>query len=278
MFKVNYENKKHRSHRSFYFAVILTIVLVFIAIQESKGSNELSKLEKFTFESVAAKPVVAKNVSMEESFETLDEWSNSLLDMEHIGAKWLLRWDMEISEANMEELAQQIYIDEHRKMLNKVISENGTYITGLIPNHNGSLSIQRVFDEIGNDKVIVLLQLENDPTKSKMLEAFINNADKSILKLGKQVTVSVKITGVMQEDALRRIKKVTHSSTVEEYKDESMKVVTAYSSKLKKSYWLTDNKMVNLQYAVYVDKNTKNSILTLAIPLISGEFGEISAN
>lgn len=276
MIKINRSHKKRRSQLSSYIAISLTIILVLNAWLERNGTKELTNAENFTFKSVSAS--IATSASVEGNFETLDKWSDSLLDKEHIGAKWLIRWEMDITKENMEKLAQRIYIDEHKNMLNKVISQNGTYISGVIPNHNGSLTIQRVFDEIGDDKVIVLLQLEHDPTKTKVLKDFIKNADKSILSLADEITVSIKVTGAMQEDAMKRIKQVTHSSIVEEYKDASMKVVTAYSSKLKNSYWLTENKMVNLQYATYADKNTENSILTLAIPLISGEFGEFSAN
>src|SRR5690606_32581254 len=114
--------------------------------------------------------------------------------------------------------------------------------------------------------------------QEKELKGYIEYVDEVMRGYASDIAFSAKITGQMKADAMSRIEQVTNSISVEEYKDDSMKIVTAYSAKLRNNFWPNQNKMVNLQYAIYVDENTEDSILTLAIPLISGEFGEIIPN
>ena len=271
------KRQKSQSKITLLLGIIAGIILVGVAIMETKGVTIgwKSSSTKWFGELNAQS---ASLHSFSETFTTLDQWSDELLDKEHRGSQWPFRWDITLKQNNMEQLAQHLYIDEYNSPLNKVISQKGSHITGVIPAYNGKLTLQHIIDEQGTENVVVLLQLEHIPEKDETFKKYVNELDKTITKYANNVALSAKITGTMQPDATKRISSVTDSIVVEEYKDETMKVVTGYSKKLKKSYWLTNNKMINLQYAVYVDKNSKNSILTLAIPLISGEFGQTSAN
>jgi|GEM_PF-3999722 len=272
---MHYTNRKSKSRVSLLWSSLLALVLIGIAIIESRGiSIELSSHTPTNFMS-SADALGKKHYSVNDSVTTLIEWSDQLLDSKQADVMWTMRWDMNLESYSLEQLAQLLYIDEYNNALNKVISHNGTHITGAIPQHNGKLILQRVENEAGDFKVVALLQLKHIGSEEKKLKKFITYTDDMISQHADDITFSVKITGPMQDDALKRIKTVTGSTLVEEYKDEAMKVVTAYSPKLEKSYWLKANKMINLQYAVYIDKDSENSILTLAVPLISGEFGEV---
>lgn len=269
--------RKKSSSRSLIWAILVALLLIAMAIVESRGSGK-SIQQVLKADELPLKNETFASYSVNDTLSALDEWSDALLDTEQAGVKWTFRWDFSLKEHNMEQLAQLLFVDEYNYALNKIISQEGKYITGAIPAHNGKLTLQQVENEEGLKKVVAILLLEHNTSKHKKLKSFVKQTDSIMSDHAKDISFSAKVTGSMQDDAAKRIEQVTQSSKVEEYKDEAMKVITAYSPKIKKSYWLSNNKMVNLQYAMYVDKNTEDSILTLAIPLISGEFGETLAN
>lgn len=278
----NYKGRTKKSRVSLLLATLLALVLMGIAIVQSNGlsnNEQLSLIDSDTSSKVSSShEITAFNQSIVQTVSALQNWSKDLLELEQTGLKWTVRWDLDLEAENMEDMAQQLYIDQYKKALNKVITQNGAHISGAIPQYNGKLTLQRVENESGDQKVIVLLQVDHQIKQQKELKGYIEYVDEVMRGYASDITYSAKITGPMKADAMSRIEQVTNSTSVEEYKDDSMKIVTAYSAKLRNSYWINENKMVNLQYAVYVDENTKDSFLTLAVPLISGEFGEIIPN
>src|SRR5690606_27657648 len=105
-----YTSRKGKSRASYLWAVLLALVLIGIAIIESRGIS-IDPLSTTTKQSKTAmnQTLTPISYSVEDSLTNLEQWSAQLLDLKHNEIQWTIRWDMSLDQHNMEPIAQLLY-------------------------------------------------------------------------------------------------------------------------------------------------------------------------
>ena len=257
---------KHSSKHSIIMALtVLLLLLIFAWLQEKYSFSIFAKEES--------------NVSY--NVEQLWNWSNQLqVDNEAIknfNNQWSIRWDAKLPSGGMEQLAAHIFTDEKGNPIPKAISQQGKYIEGNV--HGGKITLHKTDSQLEEQKVVILFVLNSSQVTKKQLQTYIEVLHKEINELDKVASMSIKVSGTLSDkvkpDDLFVI--ISPLTIVDEYKDNSMKVLTMYTPLIKESLTISNQKNANLQYAVYEDERYENYVFTMGIPLISGEFGETTS-
>jgi len=212
-----------------------------------------------------------------QDFEQLLHWSEELMDGGAMAGQWSFRWDATLLNGTMEELANELFITSKGELLPRNIRANGNAIDGQWQLPGSLIKLVRTEQDKIAEKVSVMLQVDaNGLEKAAELKKTIQNVQRLLQAKDQNVQMNIKVFGqANDEHALNDLKRMAIGQTVEEYSDHGTNSVTFFSNRIKQYRWLSDGKMVNLQASLHKSSIDGQHSLTLGVPLISGEFGEI---
>lgn len=205
------------------------------------------------------------------------KWSDQLLAEGASAGEWSLRWDATLSTESFKELTEQFFENAKGEPLPKNIRKNGSLIDGEGAIKGSHLQLSTIDDQKNEQSTIILLQIEQGSMdKLESMRSFVTKIHTRILEEDAHATVSMKVFGVAKEDnSLKTLQHLAVAQIVDQYEDFGTKSSTLYSSSIQNYRFVNQEKMANLQLSEHQNSINGEVTITLAVPLISGEFGEI---
>jgi len=212
-----------------------------------------------------------------QDLEQLFDWSEELMNGGAMAGQWSLRWDVTLLHDVMGELADELFITPKGELLHRNVRENGNVIDGQWLYPNSTIKLVRTEQDKIAEKVSIMLQVNsNELEKASELKKSIQSMHRLLQLKDQNVQMSIKVFGqAKHKQVLTDLKSLAVAQTIEEYADQGTKSVTFFSNRIKQYRWLSNGKMVNIQASLHKSSIDEQYTLTLGIPLISGEFGEI---
>jgi len=205
------------------------------------------------------------------------KWSNELLLDGATEGEWNLRWDTTLSQVSFQQLTEQFFKDTKGSPLPKNIRHNGATVDGIgvIKGSHLKLSSTEQLDD--RNTTIILLQIEQGSIERlESMKTYVNQLHNLIIDHDPQAQLSMKVFGTAKNNqSLKTLQNLSISKIVEQYEDTGTKSSTLFTNSIQTSKWVDNGKMANLQLSEHHSSIDNEVTITLAIPLISGEFGEI---
>ena len=205
------------------------------------------------------------------------KWSDELLLDGAAKGKWYLRWDTTLSSASFQQLTDQFFKDANGAPLPKNIRKNSATIDGMGSYKGSHLQLSTIEQLNDSNPTIILLQIEQgNIDRFESMKTYVSQLNRLIIAQDPQAQMSMKVFGTAQNaQSLKTLQKLSVSQIVEQYEDVGTKSSTLFTNSVQTSRWVNDGKMANLQLSEHRSSIDANVTITLAIPLISGEFGEV---
>lgn len=212
-----------------------------------------------------------------QDLEQLMNWSQELMDGGAMNGQWSFRWDATLLNGTMEEVADELFITPKGELLPRNIRQHGNAIDGQWQLPGSTIKLVRTEQDKIAEKVSIMLQVDsNELGKTSELKKYIQNLQRLLQSKDQNVQMNIKVFGqAKHKQALTDLKRLAVAQTIEEYADRGTNSVTFFSNQIKQYRWLSSGKMVNIQASLHKSSIDEQYTLTLGIPLISGEFGEI---
>lgn len=212
-----------------------------------------------------------------QDFELLLDWSNELIDGGTMTGQWSFRWDATLLNGSMEGLAKELFITPKGELLHRNIRENGNAMDGQWQLPGSVIKLVRTDQDKIAEKVTVMLQLDaSELEKAAELKKSVRDLHRLLQEKDQNVQMNMKVFGQAKHNqVLSDLKSLAVAQTLEEYGDHGTTSVTYFSNRIKQFRWLSNGKMVNIQASLHKSSIDGDYTLTIGVPLISGEFGEI---
>lgn len=212
-----------------------------------------------------------------QDFNQLVSWSGELLDGGAMSGQWSLRWDVTLAYDTLEGLAKELFINERGELLPKNIRANGDVYDGEWLVESSVLRLARTEQDKLAEKVTITLQIDaSELEKASELKETVGLLHRKLQAKDQNVQMNIKVFGQAKHDqVLDDLKRLAVAQTVDEYLDRGTKSVTYFTNQIKQYRWVDNGSMVNLQASLHRNSEDGQLSLTLGVPLISGEFGEI---
>lgn len=205
------------------------------------------------------------------------KWSDELLLDGATEGEWNLRWDTSLSQASFQQLTEQFFKGNKGEPLPKNIRHNGATIDGLGALQGSHLQLSLIEQANDINTSIILLRIEQgNIDRLESMKSYVHQLHTLITVQDPQAQLSMKVFGTAKNDeSLKTLQNLSISKIVEQYEDTGTKSSTLFTNSVQTSRWVNNGKMANLQLSEHHSSIDNEVTITLAIPLISGEFGEI---
>ncbi|MCR8657777.1 YwmB family TATA-box binding protein [Paenibacillus endoradicis] len=205
------------------------------------------------------------------------KWSDELLLDGATEGDWYLRWDTTLSQASFQLLTEQFFKDTKGSPLPKNIRHNGATIDGIGSFKGSHLQLSSIEQINDSNPTIILLKIEQGSIdRFASMKTYVKQLNGLIVAEDPQAQLSMKVFGQAKNDqSLKTLQNLSISKIVEQYEDSGTKSSTLFTNSVQTSRWVNNGKMANLQLSEHHSSIDNKVTITLAIPLISGEFGEI---
>lgn len=212
-----------------------------------------------------------------QDFTMLAGWGDKLLLNGALANDWAFRWDLTLMYGGMEQLADQVFRTERGSLLSKNIRGNGSIIDGEAELPASYIKFARTEQDKIAEKVTVMLQIDGSQLeKLSAMQGYVANLQQMFREADQNVQMSMKVFGKAKDkDAINSLKQMAVAQIVDKYSDRGTNSTTFFSSQIKQYRWLQNEKMANIQAALHKSSTDGEYTLTIGVPLISGEFGEI---
>lgn len=213
-----------------------------------------------------------------QDYAKLTEWGDKLLEGGSRNGQWSFRWDLLMPSGAMEEIANEVFRTDQGKLLPKNIRSNGDMIDGGAGLPNSTIKLVRTEQDKLAEKVTITLLVEgNQLDKISQLKAYLTKLHQVFREKDQNLQMSMKVFGkANNNDAIDSLKQLAVAQPVEEYRDQGTRSATLFTTLMKQYRWINNEKMANLQVALHENSIDGEYDLTIGVPLISGEFGEIA--
>lgn len=211
---------------------------------------------------------------LQHDLQSLWQWSDDQLRGGSEAANWTLRWNVTGRSGSMQELIHIFFVDDKGETIARVEKNEGKTVTGTVPTYGGLVSINLIQADDENEQLMVLLETNRSLplTKNLLLQAS-SDISKKLALISPVFTSSMKVQGYTeQKQVTQRLVKLTNASLVDRYEDGGTISETYYTRMLRSAIAVENGKSANFQVAVHDEKNTKNTALTIGIPVITGEY------
>ena len=255
---------KNRNNRKASIKLLLSFVLV-VALMLTAWIQEKSSAGQRTDE-----PAL-------QDFAQLTEWGDKLLQGGSGDGQWSFRWDLLMPSGTMEEISNQVFRTDKGTLLPKNIRNHGDIIDGEAELTASTIKLVRTQSDKLAEKVTITLLVEADQLeKLSQLKDYVSKLHQILREKDQNLQMSMKVFGkANNNNAIESLKQLAVAQTVEEYRDQGTRSVTLFTARIKQYRWLNNEKMANLQVSLHENSITGEYDLTIGVPLISGEFGEV---
>jgi len=254
--------KKTKSSKLKVFVsiIILILLMLFAWLQESMNAEQIE-----------VKPYIT-------DLEQLWNWSDMIYAGGAENGQWHLRWDAAVPSEGMARLSELLFVDNRGRVIPKTIRQNGNIIEGKGLIIGSQVILSKIEADADTEKIAVLLKLEHKSLSSiKQLQLIVEGISALIQAEDNNAELSMKVIGESEKkDAMNYLLRLTVGRVIEQYEDAGTLSKTMFSPQLNSYKWIDREKMANIQISVHEHSQTKQQVITLGIPLISGEFGETS--
>lgn len=212
-----------------------------------------------------------------QDFALLTGWADELLLQGALSGEWSFRWDLTLMYGSLEQLADELFRTEKGELLPKNIRAHGNVVDGEAQLSGSYIKLIRTDQDKIAEKITILLQVDGTKvSKAAELQNYIRNMHQWLREKDQNVQMSMKVFGKAKDKgAISSLKNLTVGQTIDEYMDRGTKSATLFSSQVKQYRWVDNEKMANIQAALHESSVDGEYTLTIGVPLISGEFGEV---
>ncbi|WP_424769388.1 YwmB family TATA-box binding protein [Paenibacillus sp. sgz302251] len=208
---------------------------------------------------------------LQHDLEILWRWSDDQLTSGSSNGRWTIRWDVTGKQGMKDALVSKLFKDEEGRAIEKLIHNDGNSVTGDVPSYGGRISVNLVEKNDSQEQLMLLLETDKIRDKGSLLKAAAAVSEK-LVDSEAVFTSSMKVQGfAANANPANDFLVLSNAKAIDRYEDEGTISETFYTGKLRSAIDF-EGKTANIQIAVHEEAETNKSLLTIGIPLITGDY------
>ncbi len=196
-------------------------------------------------------------------------------------ADWSLRWQFQSNDSEAKnKLIAALFPDEKSRSIPKRVTNSGktmtAYVTGL-----GQVSLHQDSEQAiqhGEATAQFVINWTSANAKAPLTELDLNNAAKKLEKIIETFSASADFSVKLQGKATKAAgqgnweKLTSNAERVEYYDEGGSKSALYYTTQFQQYNWMPGGYKANLQIALHPLSNSEDKLLTIGLPVLTGEF------